>query len=361
MIQNYKSSLRDRFFSSRNFLYRKEQSIVMNYALNKSAQKALLNIQEDTGKKLPKNLKDDCDSYACDYLGNRKYAPWLYVYAAMQGKFIEGWLPQNYYLESIVNTLDSNSSRLGQIKPLTSRILETNKLPDLMYVNNGLFITPKSLAVIPHDEVFKVLFSESKKVIFKSNSSSLGEGIKFYDKKSFSINEFVKSNGVFQRIIEQHDFFNEIFPQPGATIRVTTAIDHLGAATIRGAQLRLSRKNKPSFVQASSSIRIPISSDGILSDIAYLPSWKRVYCHPDTKVEFKDMCIPNFQEACDEIIALHNSFPFIQCIGWDISINKQGKIEIMEWNTNNNNITLHEAVNGPCFKDLLELSLSYKS
>lgn len=34
-----------------------------------------------------------CDDYALDVLGNRRYAPWLYLYAAVSGEFKEGWIP----------------------------------------------------------------------------------------------------------------------------------------------------------------------------------------------------------------------------------------------------------------------------
>lgn len=125
MIQNYKSSLRDRFLSSRNFLYRKEESIIMNFAVNKSARKILSVIEEDKGYKLPSRLKKDCDDYAHDYLGNLKYSPWLYVYSAMQEKFSEGWLPENFYIESVVNGLDKNTSNLTDMNFITSTLLNT--------------------------------------------------------------------------------------------------------------------------------------------------------------------------------------------------------------------------------------------
>lgn len=165
---------------------------------------------------------------------------------------------------------------------------------------------------------------------------------------------------MFQRIIEQNEFFDRIFPYPGATIRVTTAIDMDGIATVRGAYLRLGRSNKPSsatHIQSSSAIRLPIDLESsLLLDTGYLPSWKSITKHPDTKTVFGGMKIPSFIKACDELAALHQKFPFIQSIGWDISINKEGSMEIMEWNTKNNNITIHESINGPCFKDIVQLA-----
>jgi hypothetical protein len=57
----------------------------------------LLASLKEQGKKLTKSLADQCDEYASTVLGGAEFAPWLYVYAANQQRFCDGWIPDNYY------------------------------------------------------------------------------------------------------------------------------------------------------------------------------------------------------------------------------------------------------------------------
>lgn len=332
------------------------KSYIYNALHKKAALKILKNVEKEKGK-LSKDIVSQCDSYAKNYLGDIKYAPWLYVYSAIQGEFKKGWMPDNYYFETVVEDLDGDFSMISGLKPLSSRILRTNKLPDLLYVNNGLFIEPKDYSIVSDDTATDLLFSKNDTVVFKSNSSSQGKGVRFYSKSEWSDEKQKAESGVFQSVIKQHDFFDSIFPHPGATIRITTALDSSGKATVRTAYLRLGRSNKPSLsshVQSKSAMKVAINiATGALFSTGYLADWSSIKAHPDTGVVFEGLTVPALKEACIEVEKLHNNYPFVQCIGWDISINNDEQIEIMEWNSAHNDIKFSEAMHGPCFSDLV--------
>lgn len=264
-------------------------------------------------------------------------------------------MPKNYYIEHFGHNIDSIFINQGKMKPLTAKLLHTDKIPDLLYINNGFFIEPESYKIIDSQTAYGLLFKHNDFVIFKSNNSLRGQGISFYNKDDFNISKLKGKSGVFQRIIQQHPLFDSILPVPGATIRVVTALNDNGKASVRSAYLRLGRlTDKSTHVQAASNIKIAIDEKGKLSSLAYLPDWSVTEVHPDTNVKFSGLIIPCFSEACREVEFLHDRFPFISCIGWDISINQNQEVEIMEWNTGDNAIEFHEAVHGPCFKDLID-------
>lgn len=334
-----------------------------HYSHKMAALKILEVIESEKGK-LPTAIKNQCDDYAKEKLGHIQYAPWLYVYSLMQGRFIEGWIPDNYYGEVIVSKIDKQFFSQGEKKPLSNRVLKTNKLPDLLYTNNRLFIEPENYQVISANEAFSILFEESDQVIFKSNDSERGRGVHFYDRSSWSPDDVLKTNGVFQRVIKQHPFFNSIFPYPGATIRMTTALNDSGNPTLRSAYLRLGRHNKYSDSTHVKDDLVKIAIDmehGMLSEVGYLADWSSIKFHPDTHVRFKGLQIPEFHKACHCVEDLHKNFPFVQCIGWDISINEHGNIEVMEWNSSHNDIKFSESVHGPCFQDMLKRSFNLRN
>ena len=241
------------------------------------------------------------------------------------------------------------------MKPLSNRILQTKKLPDLLYVNNGLFIEPVDFKVIDARDALSLLFSKDDTVIFKSNDSCQGKGVRFYTEEEWDAEEIKGKSGAFQRVIKQHDFFNNIFPHPGATIRITTALDDNGKATVRAAYVRLGRSNDSSkHVQSNSAVKVVIDIDnGELFSTGYMADWSSTKSHPDTGITFEGLVVPAFKNACIEVENLHNNYPFVQIIGWDVSINNEENIEIMEWNAGHNDIKFSEAMHGPCFIDVL--------
>lgn len=330
-----------------------------SFLINGHAKRALKIVEKEKGP-LSKEVKQQCDSYAKNYLGNIKFAPELYLHSAIQGEFKEGWMPTNFYYEFVLPNIDGIFSEQSEMKPLTKKILDTNKLPDLLYAHNGFFIEPANYEIISNDEAYDYLFGKNNSVIFKSNSSAQGKGIQFYSKEEWDTEKFKRQSGVFQKIIQQHSFFSNIFPHPGATIRLTTVLDKNGKAHVCGAYLRLGRDNDSEIsthIQSFNAIKIAIDVEtGELSPMGYFPNWLSTKTHPDTGVAFEGLKVPNMKEACSEVEKLHNRFPFVQSIGWDVTVNNEDQIEIMEWNTGANSIVFIEAVQGPCFKDLLELA-----
>ena len=49
---------------------------------------------------------------------------------------------------------------------------------------------------------------------------------------------------------------------------------------------------------------------------------------------------------------LHRSIPFVRSIGWDLIIDINDTVKVMEWNGYHNDIKFSEATQGPCFSDL---------
>ena len=81
-----------------------------------------------------------------------------------------------------------------------------------------------------------------------------------------------------------------------------------------------------------------------------MPDYSKVYFHPSSKLIFKDFQYPNYDQAINLCIKLHSSIPFIGIIGWDLVVDHNNEVNIMEWNAGHPNGTFIEAAIGPCFK-----------
>jgi hypothetical protein len=315
------------------------------------AAKILKDIESVKGRTNPKFIKFS-NEYARDVLGWIGYSHWLYVYSAVSDNFKEGWIPDNYYDKIVVPALKGNYGDISNLKALVNMIFEKNVFPDILYYVNGLWVT-NNYKIITENKVKELLFKESKNVVFKVDNSKQGRGVYFFDVENFEISRVqLLGNGVFQEFINQHIFFEELMPDSVATIRCTTVIDDQGKVSVRACYLRLGREND-THVRSGSHIRIPIHiKNGELYEFGYTTKWLTVNAHPDTNTIFKDKIIPHFDMLLTTSLKLHKEMPFARTIGWDMIIDKNNNIKVMEWNGQHNDIKFSEATQGPCFADL---------
>jgi len=335
-ITNIKQNINDSSYHSRH---------------KKRAIGVLKNIEFVKGKTDTKLIKLS-DEYARDVLGSKVFSPWLYVYSAMKEEFIEGWIPDNYYGRIVVPKLKGNYGKIANSNALNGKLFKCFNFPDLAYFANGLWLSSE-YNVLSKKEILNTIQNENFKVLFKTDSSSKGKGVHFLEKNRLKIDdlEFL-GNGVLQKYINQHSFFKDISPNSVATLRITSVIDNKGEVTVKASYLRVGRISD-THVKSSSHIRIPINiTTGVLDSFGYTTNWLRINEHPDTKYIFKNKIIPHFNKFISTVLKLHKMVPFTRCIGWDMIIDTDNEIKVMEWNGAHNDIKFSEATQGPCFSNL---------
>lgn len=318
---------------------------------NREAKEALTNIERSRGKTEPKLIKL-ADGYAREVFGWRGYAPWLYVYSAIAGNFKEGWIPINYYIKVVDPAIKGDYGYVSHLKPLAKKLFRTELFPDLAYYVNGLLLS-KDDEILHENQLDEFLFRDSDVIVYKADKSLQGRAVLLFTRSSFDITKVkLLGNGVFQRYIDQHQFFREFMPSSVATLRVTTVFDDSGKPSVRAAYLRLGR-SADTHVKSASHIRVPVNlKNGELGEEGYLPNWHAVCKHPDTNTAFAGKRIPSFDKCISTVLALQRMLPYAQCIGWDIVLDKNENVQIMEWNGRNNDIKFTEATQGPGFSDL---------
>ena len=296
-------------------------------------------------------MKRVADDYAREVFGSKRYSPWLCFYTLVRGEFKEGWIPRNFY-EDIILPIVNKKIRLCDSKTFTDVVLKTDLLPNIAYYIDGFFYN-RNFEIIPSENVQELIFASSAEVFIKHDSSLKGLGVKTLAKYEFSQMNFQTfGNCVIQSAIKQNEYFESIIHGPVATIRITTVKDKSGKIDMRAAYLRLGRKNTR-WVQSENAVRIAIiNKSGELDMFGYTPDWKRWSEHPDTGVSFANKYIPKFKEAIEACVALHKKVPHITIIGWDVTIDNNDNVKIMEWNLDGPGIHFSEPITGPCFLGL---------
>lgn len=316
------------------------------------ALKAVAAIEAHNGARLTQALKTRADDYAAQVLGGREYAPWLYVYALVGGGFKEGWIPDNFFGRVVWPQVNNGLAELTHHKSLTNVVLRTAALPDIAYRLNGVTYD-RNWAPISLGDLRDLAGGGAAPLFLKRDGSSQGRGI--VKLTAGAITEDVLAafgNGVIQRAIVQHPFFDEIITGSVATLRITTVKDGAGRVDWRASYLRLGRRDTE-WVQSGNSVRVAIvDRDGALDGSGYTEAWRLVTAHPDSGAGFAGKRIPGFAKAAATCLALHRGFPHFAVIGWDVAIDRDEEPTLIEWNAAHCDIKFSEAATGPCFAGL---------
>ncbi len=301
------------------------------------------------GKKLTPTLKAKADAYARDVLGDADYAPWLYVFAIMQGKFREGWMPDNFYHMVVVPKITKGLAHVTHIKSLTGILLETEALPDIAYHVGGIHYD-RDLNVISLKRLKEIVGSHGYAYVKKDESGG-GKAIRKLAPADLS-EETLTADCVLQRPILPHPVLAEIFPGAVATFRITTARTPDGGLSERGAFLRVGGAST-GWVMALDSVDVAVmDEEGTLDELGYDEHWRAWSAHPDTGVAFAGRRVPEFRRAVELCLKLHAKAPHMPVVGWDLAVNRDNGIELIEWNGGHCDIKFCEAHSGPYYRDM---------
>ncbi len=309
---------------------------------------AVRTMEEHNGKSLTPHLKRKADDYAVEVLGSLDYAPWLYVYATMQGSFREGWMPDNFYHLIVVPRITKGLAELGDLKSFSNIILRTNALPDLAYHIDGLFYD-RDFNIVSRAQLGE-LARPFRQIFIKQDGTGSGEGIAKLSVNNLIDHDF-KRDCVLQRPIRQHALFDNMVGGSVATLRITTAKGPDGMISERGAYLRLGRASTE-WVRSESQIQIAIGDQGALDETAYMADWRACTAHPDSGFVFAGAHVPQFEKARKFCFSMHAKLPHVPVVGWDLAVNSDEEIELIEWNGGHSGVKFSEAVSGPHYRDM---------
>lgn len=292
-----------------------------------------------------KQIKD----YSKDVFGSDRFAPWLEVYTAYRGQFIEGWIPENYFRKDVARTLGSYNYLTGKL--ITRRLLNAESIPDIAYYINGFWLDRERGQLDPSN-LEDYLFTQDNAVFIKTDQGARGEGVRKVVRTEFDPEKLSRlGDFVVQSPIKQHPFFTRFTPDSVATVRIMTLKAPAERAKHKASILFLGRDG--ATIVTRDALKIPVDDQGTLQERAMVDAtWESFAAHPDSHLAFSGERIPGFHGAIAMCEKLHDENPYALLIGWDVAIDRSGAPVLMEWNQIWGGIALSEASLGPCFSDL---------
>jgi hypothetical protein len=292
-----------------------------------------------------------CDDYARDILGDERHAYWLRVYSALNKEFREGWIPDTYFGMIVVPRTKGKAGQTIGRNCLGRNFFSEECSPNLGAIINGVLIDATGQMLSVADAVRR-WSAKSDRLVIKRDGSNQGRDVEVLDSDMLLTRpDLLRSDAVLQRYINQHPSLVE-FHDSVATLRLTTVVNTSGEVELRAAYLRFGVASD-SIVRSASQVRCVVSLlSGALSDRGFLPDWSSTAVHPSSGRAFGGYVVPSFGDATHLVRELHTRVPFLGSLGWDVSIDRDGRVWVLEVNTMHHDIKFSEATTGPCFQGL---------
>lgn len=307
------------------------------------------------GRPCPRSQRIAAREYAIEVLGDERHTEGLLVYSVIAGEFREGWIPWDYFAKVVAPSVNGRMRYAAKIKTLSRRLFRSNAFPDVAYVINGAYYDI-DWNRLSHAELRQRIVSEdgSDVLVCKPDVSYAGRGVHEVVATTVDLEALAQAlgNGVLQRRIVQHAFFDEFVPGGTVTLRIITASDPNRAVAARAAHVKFHRTTER-VVGAATSVRCAVDpSSGIMSDVGFMKDWTSHDRHPDSGARFVTTAVPGFDSAVQLCADLHRGVPHVGVVGWDVMIDADLTPHVLEWNGYSPVISNVEPVSGPCFVGL---------
>lgn len=286
------------------------------------------------------------------------YSPkWGWFYAARNGNYDVKYIPATVYYTKIDQHF--NNKKLGwgfNDKNYYSVIFRNVKQPQVLVRNISGLLFDEDYHQISLDEAINNICSE-KEVIYKpSLESGSGRGIQFIKTNDLkAIEDLLKGRDeeyIIQAIISQHDKLEKIHPGSVNSIRVASLLLDDGVHILSSC-LRMGAGDSRVDNHHAGGMSVGINPDGSLQKYAYYLDGRKTEVHP-SGFRFQGFKVPAFEKALELVHIAHPLIAHFRLVGWDIAVDENEDVVLIECNMRKNGMELHEFSNGPYFGDLTD-------
>lgn len=216
---------------------------------------------------------------------------------------------------------------------------------------------------ISEAEAKKILLSTPSFMAKIARGTGGGKGVRkiewdtIEEKESF-VDELVKPIDMeFEGVLKQSEFMARFNPDSVNTIRIIT-LNINGRCTVLSSFLRMGVRG--SFVDNlnGNGILIGMKQDGALHDFGINKRFEKQLESP-SGIPFKGEVVPEFERIKQIVVSFHKRIPYANLIGWDVALDENNNVIVIEVNLDSAEIEAHQVFNGPVFGNRLNEVMAY--
>lgn len=298
------------------------------------------------------------DAFYENNYGEKIPHDWHRLYQSFTGNFQFDYFPDILFSAELEPRMNSWSYRYvlddKMLLPLFTSNVPEVRVPELIggYANGVYF--DSYLKEQTKDSFAEQLCSMcGGEVIFKqTNDTDSGKGVQICDLRISERNEVEKiieayrgQAFVVQKLISQHSSLADIYPDSVNTFRIVTYI-WKGKIYHFPVALRLGRNGNRVDNAHAGGLFIGITDEGQFMDAAYTEFKDIFYTHPDTGYKFKGARIPYVPRLIAAAERMHMNALCLGIISWDLTMDSDGEVVLIEANTSGQTIWFPQMANG---------------
>ena len=306
---------------------------------------------------LTKEQKIKIDNLFIKNYGKKIKYDWHRLYQSYTGIFNERYFPEILFSSELEPKLnDREIAKVLSDKNLLKQLFgETGiKVPQTYFSSVNGILRDGNNELLEKEDITK-LVSNKECVLKKTVETSSGrdvficEFVNDVDKKSgLTIMEIISQLGenfVAQEKLTQFEELSTIYPNSINTFRVMSYIvnNEIFVAPIA---LRIARGGADRDNVHYGGITVGVGEDGYLFNTAFSEYGEKFTEHPDTKVVFEGYRISKVENLIESAKKLHACIPQLKMVSWDLSIDKDGNICIIEVNTSGQSAWFPQMIQG---------------
>lgn len=299
-------------------------------------------------KKLTAEQTCQIQDYYQKCIGKKVNTRWHRLLYTLTGEFNYRYLPFDVFSDMYHRLSPWSYQKIMDDKNMYRQFLSEFCLPDrYLECVRGIFYLPQlGNNQFPIVEVLKYCQDLGDCIIKPSRDSSAGIGVRFLTltggvdtRTGDSLDEIIKNYGqhfLIEKKVDEQESLRILNPSSCNTIRVHTFRNRdKEQIEFVSAHVRIGREGSIIDNGSAGGIRSVVHHDGMLTEYACATKPKYTICErTDSGIILKNHRIEGFNRIVDTAISAHQRIPFFDIIGWDMLIDKDGNVVIIEFNPN---------------------------
>lgn len=328
-------------------------SIIFNF------RKKIKNINKNMHlTNLTNKQKKDVKKYYSKYGFYNTNLNWHKFYTGINNKFYKEYIPEDLYYSKIQPLFIRESSLALLDKNLLSKLFTKVKQPITIVKNINGFYYSNNEKLIPETEAIEICLRYDQLVIKPSIDSGGGKKVLlFTNNLNDSSNDIPSLESVLneygqdfiiQKVIKQNTQMKLLNDSSINTIRVFSYLRNI-EVHILSSVVRIGKVGQFTDNTSAGGIACGINDfDGKLKVFGYNTVGKQ-FKQTNNGCRLKDFEIPLFNKITNAVKDLHKKMPNFRLISWDLAIDDNDSIILIEYNVKWQEINFHQLNNGPLF------------
>ena len=345
--------LTDRYFR----LLRSFERVVLRLKLGYTRREIHQSIQQvvkKTGRSvMTGKIKKQIKQYARERFGSAAFWPGLALGTEMTGEFKRGCIPFDYFYYFLEPKLNPHRySSIGDLRTLDYRRFGDFAIKPLMHFITGTLYN-SDFEPVGEAEMNKILSDHNDTIVIKQEFGWGGKEVRVIHSSEFKPALLLPGfNYVIQPFLKQYRVLHELHPHSVNTFRVYTFRKKDGSVEVPLTYLRfgVDGSRVDNLSSGGQCVRFDPTGkpDTLAIDELGLRCGDR---HKNSGKIFAELEIPMFHDIVDKCVTIHQVYPHVRLIGWDICVDETGAPRLIEWNSSRPSFSWEDALWGPFFPD----------